>query len=53
MHNLGAESSAYDAVIAVHRYLSGHDATCDGAQFFWNQGIGVLWMATGNTVGCK
>lgn len=27
----------------------GYGALCDGAQVFWNQGIGVFWMATGNT----
>ncbi|TKC83430.1 hypothetical protein FAZ69_23345 [Trinickia terrae] len=47
--HLGPEYQARDAVVAAHRCVLGNGATCDGAQFYWNQGIGVFWMATGNT----
>jgi len=47
--HLGPEFSAKDAVVAAHQCVLENDATCDGAQFYWNQGIGVFWMATGNT----
>lgn len=49
--HLGAESGAMDAVVAAHRCVLEHGATCDGAQFYWNQGVGVFWMATGNVDG--
>ncbi|RKP47018.1 rolling circle replication-associated protein [Trinickia fusca] len=47
--HLGPEFGARDAVVAAHQCVLGNGATCDGAQFYWNQGIGVFWMATGNT----
>lgn len=46
--HLGPECGAMDAVVAAHQCVLENGATCDGAQFFWNQGIGVFWMATGN-----
>lgn len=46
---LGREYGAVDAVAAAHECVLGNGGTCDGAQFFWNGGIGVFWMATGNT----
>lgn len=46
--HLGADASVVDAVAAAHECVLTAGATCDGAQFFWNQGIGVFWMATGN-----
>lgn len=46
--HLGSESGAMDAVVAAHRCVLENGATCDGAQFYWNQGVGVFWMATGN-----
>jgi hypothetical protein len=46
---LGPELGAIDAVATAHQCVLHNGATCDGAQFYWNQGIGVFWMATGNT----
>lgn len=46
--HLGPEFGVQDAVVAAHRCVLENGATCDGAQFYWNQGIGVFWMATGN-----
>lgn len=49
--HLGSEAGAMDAVVAAHRCVLENGATCDGAQFYWNQGVGVFWMATGNVEG--
>jgi hypothetical protein len=47
--HLGAESGVREAVVAAHECVLSSGGTCDGAQFYWNQGIAVFWMATGNT----
>lgn len=47
--HLGAESSAGDAVAAAYRCVDENGADFNSAQLFWNRGIGVFWMATGNT----
>ncbi|AOK08629.1 hypothetical protein LGM90_10125 [Burkholderia sp. AU28942] len=48
--HLGAESSRGEAVAAAYACVDANGADFDGAQLFWNRGIGVFWMATGNTV---
>jgi len=47
--HLGAESGAGDAVAAAYRCVDENGADFNSAQLFWNRGIGVFWMATGNT----
>jgi len=47
--HLGAESSRGDAVAAAYRCVDENGADFNSAQQFWNRGIGVFWMATGNT----
>lgn len=46
--HLGREFGAIDAVASAHQCVLENGGTCDGAQFFWNQGTGVFWLATGN-----
>ncbi len=46
--HLGRECSAQQAVIAAHQCILSSGGTCNVAQFYWNQGVGVFWMATGN-----
>lgn len=46
--HLGPEFSAKDAIIEAHRAVLSAGSSCDGAQFYWNPGIGVFWLATGN-----
>ncbi|MBN3830199.1 hypothetical protein G3O00_42700, partial [Burkholderia sp. Ac-20384] len=48
---LGAESSHGEAVAAAYACLDTNGADFGGAQLFWNRGIAVFWMATGNTEG--
>jgi len=47
MH-LGPESNARAAAVAAHECVLSHGETCVGAQYFWNQGIEVFWIASGN-----
>jgi len=47
--HLGPESRAGDAVAAAFDCVDTGGASLADAQVFWNHGIGVLWMATGNT----
>lgn len=46
--HLGPNRGACEAVIAAHECVFATGGTCEGAQFYWNQGIGVFWLATGN-----
>ncbi|MDW9228970.1 hypothetical protein C7S15_3570 [Burkholderia cepacia] len=48
--HLGAECSRGEAVAAAYECVDANGADFDGAQLFWNRGIGVFWMATGNTM---
>jgi len=48
--HLGPELRAADAIAAAHECVIANGADCGAAQHFWNGGIGVFWMATGNTV---
>ncbi len=45
--HLGPGFGAKDAIVEAHRAVLSAGSSCDGAQFYWNQGIGVFWMATG------
>ncbi|WP_345891039.1 hypothetical protein [Burkholderia sp. Ax-1724] len=47
--HLGADSSRGDAVAAAYACVDENGADFGNAQLFWNRGIGVFWMATGNT----
>ncbi|WP_346779022.1 hypothetical protein [Burkholderia sp. Ac-20384] len=49
--HLGAESSRGEAVAAAYACVDANGADFGGAQLFWNRGIAVFWMATGNTEG--
>ena len=46
--HLGAEFGAREAVVAAHECVLSSGGTCEGAQYFWNQGIGVFGIASGN-----
>jgi hypothetical protein len=48
--HLGVESSRGEAVAAAYECVGANGADLSNAQLFWNRGIGVFWMATGNTV---
>lgn len=48
--HLAADSSRGEAVAAAYECVDGNGADFGNAQLFWNRGIGVFWMATGNTV---
>jgi len=47
--HLGAECGPSDAVAAAYQCVDENGADFNHAQLFWNRGIGVFWMATGNT----
>jgi hypothetical protein len=47
--HLGPDSVRGDAA-AAYACVDEHRADFSNAQLFWNRGIGVFWMATGNTV---
>jgi hypothetical protein len=47
--HLGAEASGKDAIVSAYACIRENGGGFDGAQLFWNQGIGVFWIATGNT----
>lgn len=47
--HLDPECSAKDAIVEAHRAVLSAGGSCLGSQFYWNDGIGVYWMATGNT----
>lgn len=46
--HLRNECGAREAVISAHECILSGGGMCDGAQYFWNQGIGVFWMASRN-----
>ncbi|TCK37158.1 hypothetical protein B0G84_6213 [Paraburkholderia sp. BL8N3] len=48
--HLGSESGRGEAVAAAYQCVDANGADFSNAQLFWNRGIGVFWMATGNTV---
>lgn len=48
--HLGTESSRSEAVAAAYACVDENGADFGNAQLFWNRGIGVFWMATGNTL---
>ncbi|MDQ7981948.1 hypothetical protein QYH69_32510 [Paraburkholderia sp. SARCC-3016] len=48
--HLGSECDRGDAIQAAYDCVGANGAHFDSAQLFWNRGIGVFWMATGNTV---
>ncbi|MGQ7936999.1 rolling circle replication-associated protein [Paraburkholderia sp. D1E] len=47
--HLGAESGRGEAVAAAYECVDANGADFSNVQTFWNRGIGVFWMATGNT----
>ena len=48
--HLGPELGRSDAVAAAYACVDENGADFGNAQLFWNRGIGVFWMATGNTL---
>jgi hypothetical protein len=46
--HLGRGSDAREGVICAHQCVLSNGGTSDGAQFYWNPGIGVFWIATCN-----
>lgn len=48
--HLGADSSRGEAVAAAYECVETNGADFGNAQLFWNRGIGVFWMATGNVL---
>nr|WP_260466777.1 hypothetical protein [Pandoraea apista] len=46
--HLGADYSRGDAIAAAYDCVDQNGADLSNAQLFWNRGIGVFWMATGN-----
>ncbi|WP_240702316.1 rolling circle replication-associated protein [Trinickia terrae] len=47
--HLGRECDAVDAIKSAYDCVLGSGADTSTARFFWNDAIGVFWMATGNT----
>ena len=47
--HFGHDCGMREAVIAAHECLLGNGGTFDGAQFSLNHGLGVFWVAAGNT----
>ncbi|APR40336.1 hypothetical protein BTO02_29235 [Paraburkholderia sp. SOS3] len=47
--HLGVGSVRGEAIQAAYDCVGANGAHFDSAQLFWNRGIGVFWMATGNT----
>lgn len=47
--HLGPEAGRGDAIGAAYDCVDANGADFGNAQIFWNRGIGVFWMATGNT----
>lgn len=50
--HLGAELGRGDAIQAAYDCVDANGADFENAQLFWNRGIGVFWMATGDIESC-